>query len=75
MAELQDSDVIIALTAQVASLTRQLQSSQPTAKAIYTPPPSCDFYQGAHASNECQVGNPFSQLKREQVHYVSNYND
>ena len=60
VAGLHETDAITTLTAQVTSLTRQLQSSQLTAKAIYTPPPSCDFYQGDHTSKEFQGGNPFS---------------
>ena len=50
VAGLHDTDAITAFTAQVASLTRQLQSSQLTANAIYTSPSSCGFCQGACAS-------------------------
>jgi hypothetical protein len=61
-------DAITTLTAQVHSLTQQLKTTQLSANAIHT---ACDFCYENHTSEECQVGNPFSQA--EHAHFVSNY--
>ncbi|XP_061981417.1 uncharacterized protein LOC133701500 [Populus nigra] len=61
-------DAITTLTAQVHSLTQQLKITQLSVNAIHT---TCDFCHGNHISEECQVGNPFSQA--EHAHFVSNY--
>ena len=52
-------DAITLLTAQVASLTKQLQSSQLGVHVTQTPQQICELCQGNHPIAECQVGNPF----------------
>ena len=67
-------DAITLLTAQVASLTKQLQTSQLGVNVVQTPQQVCELCQGNHPSAECQVGNPFVQTQFEQAQYVGDFN-
>lgn len=71
---LHEIEAITTLAAQVHTLTQQLKANQLMANAIHLTPPVCDFCHGTHPSEECQVGNPFSQSQVEQAHFVANYN-
>ncbi|RWR83368.1 hypothetical protein CKAN_01212200 [Cinnamomum micranthum f. kanehirae] len=62
-------DSISALTAQVANLSKQIQSMK--VHAVQSTNMVCEFCAGNHMGVDCQVGNPFNS--QEQVHYVSNY--
>ncbi|KAJ4724582.1 DNA-directed DNA polymerase, partial [Melia azedarach] len=65
-------DNISALTAQLATLTKQLGVM--TAQSIHIPQVVCELCSGNHPSTDCQVGNPFAPSSSEQVSYVGNYN-
>jgi len=70
---LHEVDAITNLTAQIASLSKQLQSTQLTVNAIQTSSLVCEFCSGSHQSSECQADNPFAQAQMEQAQYVGNY--
>ncbi|XP_024031895.1 uncharacterized protein LOC112094656 [Morus notabilis] len=72
-AGLHEVDAITNLTAQIASRSKQLQSTQLTANAIQTSSPVCEFCSESHQSSECQADNPFAQVQMEQAQYVGNY--
>ncbi|KAJ4718833.1 DNA-directed DNA polymerase [Melia azedarach] len=65
-------DNISALTAQLATLNKQLGVM--TAQSIHIPQVVCELCSGNHPSTDCQVGNPFAPSSSEQVSYVGNYN-
>ena len=52
-AGLHEVDAITNLTAQIASLSKQLQSTQLTANAIQTSSLVCEFCSGSHQGSEC----------------------
>ena len=72
-AGLHEVDAITNLTAQIASLSKQLQSTQLTVNAIQTSSLVCEFCSGSHQSSECQADNPFAQAQMEQAQYMGNY--
>ncbi|XP_024022201.1 uncharacterized protein LOC112091842 [Morus notabilis] len=67
IAGLHEIDAITNLTAQIASLSKQLQKTQLTANAIQISSPVCEFCNGPHQSYECQVDNPFAQNQSAQI--------
>ena len=65
-------DVFNNLAVQVLLLTKQLQSTQlqnaqTVANVIKAPFPSCDFCNGPHLSEKCQMGNPCGHMGVEQA--------
>lgn len=73
--EIYEIDAITTLTAQVASLTKKLQSGQLGAYAMHTPPSMiCSYCQGNHPTKECKIGNPSLQFLVEQANFVENFN-
>lgn len=69
-AGVHEIDAITALTAQVATLSRQLGNLN--VNAIHVPPKVCELCGGNHANVDCQVGSPFAATSSEQAHFVSN---
>ncbi|KAJ4715207.1 DNA-directed DNA polymerase [Melia azedarach] len=65
-------DSISVLTAQLTTLTKQLEAM--IANSIHIPQMVCELCSGNHSSTDCQVGNPFAVSSFEQVSYVGNYN-
>ena len=61
-----DSEVIFALKDQVALLTRQLQGAPLGVNSIAT----CQWCQGPHLSEKCQVGNPMLRKTPEHANFV-----
>ncbi|KAL5554822.1 hypothetical protein UlMin_042223 [Ulmus minor] len=70
-ATVHEIDSVNALSAQVAVLSRKMDSL--SSKLESKPTVECDLYGGNHASIECQVGNPFASPNAEQANYVSNF--
>ncbi|KAL5545248.1 hypothetical protein UlMin_009032 [Ulmus minor] len=70
-AAVHEIDSVNALSAQVAVLSRKLDSL--SSKLESKPTAECDLCGGNHASVECQVGNPFASPNSEQANYVSNF--
>jgi len=64
-------DALTALSAQVASLSKQIGS---LTSNVHASPAVCEFCAGPHASAECQDGNMFALTNSEEAHYVRNYN-
>ncbi|KAJ4720877.1 DNA-directed DNA polymerase [Melia azedarach] len=60
-------DNISALTAQLATLNKQLGVM--TAQSFHIPQVVCELCSGNHPSMDCQVGNPFAPSFSEQVSY------
>ena len=61
-----DIDEFSNLAAEVSFLTKQLQASQlqntqASSNVIQSYSPSCEFCNGPHQSNDCQVDNPFGE--------------
>ena len=59
--KVHELDTIVALTIQVALLTCQLGSM--VANAIHTPVETCEIYDGAHISIECQANSSYVQAQ------------
>ena len=59
-----------ALTEQIATLSKQLQNAQLGVNAIMT----CQWCQGPHLSETCQVGNPMLTERTEQTQFIGNNN-
>ncbi|KAL5559239.1 hypothetical protein UlMin_035450 [Ulmus minor] len=70
-AAVHEIDSVNALSAQVAALSRKMDSL--SSKLESKPTVECDLCGGNHASIECQVGNPFASPNAEQANYVSNF--
>ncbi|XP_024030839.1 uncharacterized protein LOC112094384 [Morus notabilis] len=68
---IHEVDALSTLTAQVATLSKQLGSL--TTNAIHTEPEVCELCSRDHASNECPVGNSFASHQSEQAHFVGNF--
>ena len=66
-------DAITALTAQMETLTKQLQATQMGVHSIQASLQVCELCGGSHSSESCQVGNPFGQTQVEQAQYVGNF--
>lgn len=72
-AGIYEVDALTNLTAQVASLSKQLQSMQPSVHAIQASSYAiCDYCQGTHANEEYHIY--LSQTSAEHANYVDNYN-
>ncbi|KAJ4705035.1 DNA-directed DNA polymerase [Melia azedarach] len=71
VAGVHEIDVITPLTAQVATLSRQLGTLN--INAIHSHVQVCELYGGNHASVNCQVGNPFASSSSEQANFASNF--
>ena len=70
---MHEIDAITALTAQVASLTKQL--GQMKVNAIQASPLSCEYCGDPHANIDCPVTSPFETFSQpEQANFVSNFN-
>ena len=66
-----DLDAVTNLTAQISSLSKQLQAaqlqnSQASAHMVQASPSSCDSFHGPHLTIECQIMNPMGELIIEQ---------
>ncbi|KAL5578214.1 hypothetical protein UlMin_019913 [Ulmus minor] len=70
-AAVNEIDSVNVLSAQVAALSRKMDSL--SSKLESKPTAECDLCGGNHASVECQVGNPFASPNSEQANYVSNF--
>ncbi|KAL5550767.1 hypothetical protein UlMin_000943 [Ulmus minor] len=70
-AAVHEIDSVNALSAQVAALSRKMDSL--SSKLESKPTIECDLCGGNHTSIECQVGNPFASPNTEQANYVSNF--
>ncbi|KAG9442238.1 hypothetical protein H6P81_018092 [Aristolochia fimbriata] len=69
VADIQNVDPIVALQAQVESLTNQLSKLQkPSLVALI-----CDMCGGGHPSQECQAGNVQAVNSFDHANYVSNF--
>ena len=68
---MHEIDSVNALSAQVAALSRKMDSL--SSKFESKPTVQCDLCGGNHASIECQTGNPFASPNAEQENYVSNF--
>ena len=65
-------DAIAALTAQVATLTRQLGSMK--VNAIQASPLSYEHSSDPHSTVSCQTTSPFETPQLEQANFISNFN-
>lgn len=66
-------DVLIALIAQLPTLSNQISAM--SANAIHSIPTMCDLCNGGrYASTECSVGNYLAQSQPEQANYVGIFN-
>ncbi|KAJ4717050.1 DNA-directed DNA polymerase [Melia azedarach] len=71
VAGVHEIDAITALTAQVATLSRQLGTLN--VNVIQSQVQVCELCGGNHASVNCQVGSPFASSSSKQANFVSNF--
>ncbi|KAG9449960.1 hypothetical protein H6P81_009925 [Aristolochia fimbriata] len=69
VAGIHNVDPVLALQAQVESLTKQLSKFQTPSLAVQI----CDMCGGGHLNHECQAGNVQSVNSLDQDNYVSNF--
>ena len=67
-------DVLITLSSQVTSLSKEISSLINQVNVIKTLVEACDLCRGMHTSMQCQEGNLFMPSQPVQVNYVGNQN-
>ena len=77
-AEVFDLDMFTNLSAQVSTLSKQLQASQKSGSQVSMhkveeSPPACEQCHGPHPSSQCLMMNALGHLTIEQAQYMAKF--